>query len=251
MKNKNLLLAADIGNSNITIGFFSKSKIVKRVNIPTKSSISLLVKSIKKDAKYTELAIVTSVVPKASIRLKKAFKALNINSKFIGKDISVPIENLYKDPKQVGKDRLVNAYAAKILYGYPIIIVDFGTATTFDYIDKNGAYSGGIITPGVALTIKTLSENTALLPKIDIKKPKKLIGKTTTESIRSGIVNGIASMCDGLISKIKSLKKSDPIVIATGGLATLFKPYTTQIDIVDKDLTLKGLLAIYKSVYSR
>ena len=248
MKNKSLLLVADIGNSNITIGFFSTKRIVKRVNIPTKSSIQLLIRSIKKDAKNTELAVVTSVVPKASVRLKKAFRALNIGSKFIGKDIHVPIANLYKDPKQVGKDRLVNGYAAKILYGYPAIIIDFGTATTFDYIDKNGAYSGGIITPGVELTIRTLSENTALLPKIDIKKPKKLIGKTTTESIRSGIVNGIAAMCGGLISEIKSLKKSDPIVIATGGLATLFKPCTTQIDIVDRDLTLKGLLAIYMNL---
>ena len=245
MKNKNLLLAADVGNSNITIGFFSKSKIIKRLNIPTKSSVQSLARFIKRDAKYTESAIVSSVVPQASLRLKKALKVLNINSSFIGKEISVPIKNLYKNPKQVGRDRLVNAYAVKILYGYPAIIVDFGTATTFDYIDTNGAYSGGIITPGVEISIEALYKKTALLPKIKLTRPKSLIGKDTVESIKSGTLFGLSGLCDGIVERIRKRHSKKSKVVATGGLASFFAPYCKYVDCIDKDLTLKGLNLIY------
>ena len=133
----------------------------------------------------------------------------------------------------------------KEIYGSPAIIIDFGTATTFDYINKNGEYEGGIITPGVEITINALAEKTALLPKIKLKVPKNLIGKDTTDSIRSGVINGLTCMCDGLIEKISQDRKSSPLIIATGGLSHLFYPYSQYIKSLDKDLTLKGLYLIY------
>ena len=163
----------------------------------------------------------------------------------MGKDLKVPINNLYKKPAQVGQDRLVNAYACKELYGSPAVVLDFGTATTFDYINQFGEYEGGIITPGVGTTIDALAEKTALLPRIKLDKPDSLIGKDTVGSIRSGVFFGIASMCDGLILKIKKTYKNDPIIIATGGLANLFCPYCNEINKIDKYLTLKGLAAIF------
>jgi type III pantothenate kinase len=165
----------------------------------------------------------------------------NIKPLVLGKDIIVPIKNLYKKPKQVGQDRLVNAYACLKLYGKPAIIVDFGTATTFDYLDKNGTYQGGLITPGIGISLQALAENTALLPKIKLKKPKGLIGKDTVESIRSGIFYSMAAVCDGIIEKIKDKYGSKVKVVATGGLSNFFSPYCKYIDIIDKDLTLKGI----------
>jgi len=248
-----MLLAVDIGNTNIAMGLFRGNRIIRRLRLETVSNGLTILKEVRKALRSCkagngdiDIAIISSVVPSASKVIRNVFtKQLKIRTVLLGKELKVPIDNHYKRPEQVGQDRLVNSFACLQLYRVPAIIVDFGTTTTFDYIDKKGAYMGGIIAPGAELTIKALYENTALLPKITIKKPRRLIGKDTTESIRSGIVNGIAAMCDGLISSIKSDRKSKPIVIATGGLSNFFAPLSSQIDKVDKDLTLKGINCIY------
>jgi len=249
-QNKTILIAIDIGNTSMSVGIFLGRRFVKKTRIPTVS---------KEQKIYTRLSrllkpyiccdikvIISSVVPCVTKNVKHIFTdKFKLRPIIVGKHVKAPIKNLYKTPAQVGQDRLVNAFACKQIYGSPAIIIDFGTATTFDYVNKRGEYEGGIITPGVEITINSLAENTALLPKIKLKKPQNLIGKDTSDSIRSGVLNGLACMCDGLIEKIKKDRKSSPIVVATGGLARVFCHYSKHINKVDQDLTLKGLYLIF------
>jgi type III pantothenate kinase len=249
-KNKTFFIAIDIGNTNIHIGIFLGSSIVKRLRINTYASRPAIYKALKKSLicykSHATKAIISSVVPCTVNKIKNTIKnILGIEPLVLGKDLQVPIKNLYDRPGQVGHDRLVNAYACKELYGVPAIVIDFGTATTFDYLNKKGQYEGGIITPGINITLDALAEKTALLPKINLKKPKKLIGKDTKDSMRSGVINGLTCMCDGLVEKIIKERKIQPIVIATGGLADIFCPYSMHINKIDKDLTLKGLFLIF------
>jgi len=245
-----MLLAIDIGNTNIVIGLFKGDAICKRARVSTKSTIGNLKKdlsSILSVRRSEEVdACISSVVPSATSKIASLlYKSYKIKPIIIGSDIRVPIKNLYRDPKQVGQDRLVNAYACLKKYGKPVIIVDFGTATTFDYINKKGEYVGGLITPGVNTTIEVLAGRAALLPKIRLKKPKQLIGNDTVDSIRSGIVYGLAGTCDAIIERIKRQTKAKVKIIATGGTAELFKPYCKDISIIDQDLTLDGIKHVF------
>jgi type III pantothenate kinase len=247
---KTILIAIDIGNTSISIGVFAGKKLVKKTRINTKSSnrqiYILLKRLVEKNKGIQTHAMISSVVPRATVVvenvIKKDFKLKPI---VLGRDLKVPIRNLYHNPAHVGQDRLVNAYACKEIYGKPAIVIDFGTATTFDYINSRGQYEGGIITPGVEITINSLAEETALLPKIQLKTPRRLIGKDTQDSISSGVFYGLAGMCDGLIEKIKKHKKNAPLVLATGGLAGIFCPYSKHINQIDHTLTLKGLYLIF------
>ncbi len=246
-----MLLAIDIGNTSIHVGVFKKQRIIRTMLIQADTRRQGILKAFRRclsaDIKNINGVIVSSVVPEVTTITKHTIKKLlNIKPVILGPDLKVPIKNLYEKPKQVGQDRLVNAYACKELYGSPAIVLDFGTATTFDYINRFGEYEGGIITPGVGITIDALAEKTALLPRIKLGKPNRLIGKDTVDSIRSGVFFGLASMCDGLVLKIKKSYKTSPVVIATGGLVSLFSPYCKEINKIDKYLTLKGLTILYK-----
>lgn len=184
--------------------------------------------------------IVSSVVPKADKVLRKMFPT----AKFITyKNIGIKVK--VKKPAEVGADRLVNACAAYKLYGGPAIIIDFGTATTFDVINAKGEYLGGAIAPGLELSRDILKERTAKLPKIEIKAPKNIIGKTTVEAMQSGLVFGYVSMVEGMAKRIKKSAFRNPHsaikIIATGGLARLICQQTGIIDTIDDKLTLKGL----------
>jgi len=250
-KEKNtILIAMDIGNTSMHAGAFVNGRLARRLRVGLNAKKEVIYSSlnsmIKARVDFSKRVIISSVVPCATERIKDILKSkFGLSPTIVGRRLKVPIKNLYKKPDKVGQDRLVNAYACKEIYGSPAIIIDFGTATTFDYINKNGEYEGGIITPGVEITINALAEKTALLPRIKLKKPKNLIGKDTTDSIRSGVINGLTCMCDGLIEKICQDRKSSPLVIATGGLSHLFYPHSRYIKNLDKDLTLKGLYLIY------
>lgn len=244
-----MLLTIDIGNTSIHAGIFQNRRIIRTMLIQTDvkklDTFKAFNEGLAADIIKINSVVVSSVVPEVTVVTKHIIrKLLNIKPIILGEDLKVPIKNLYKKPKQVGQDRLVNAYACKELYGSPAIILDFGTAITFDYINRLGEYEGGIITPGVGIIIDALAEKTALLPRIKLDKPDRLIGKDTVGSIKSGVFYGLASMCDGLVLKIKKSYKNNPIIIATGGLANLFCPYCNEINKIDKYLTLKGLAAI-------
>lgn len=197
------LLAVDIGNTNINFGIFKEDRLTGKFKISTRGyKLKELKRKIGK-AKPDEV-IISSVVPAACDILAKDIKALfHKPAHVLGKNIAVPVKNLYRRPKQVGQDRLVDAYAGITLYGAPLIVVDFGTAVTFDVISKKKEYLGGMILPGLGISLEGLFENTALLPKVKLKGPKEFIGRDTEASMLSGVVYGFASLVDGLIGKIK------------------------------------------------
>lgn len=248
-----MLLTVDIGNSNILFGIFNGKKLIEKHKIPTE-----LVHSFRKcnavvynlsHRKYIDRIIVSSVVPEVLDQLDRVLKRVfKLDIMILGKNIKAPIKNLYEKPEQVGQDRLVNGTAAACLYNKNkksgLIIIDFGTAVTFDVMSKNNEYLGGIIFPGIKLSLENLTRRAALLPRVTIKEPESLIGRNTKDSIRSGILNGYASLCDGIIKKVKASQKGPMKVITTGGDAAIISRYSRFIRKIDPDLTLKGLRII-------
>jgi len=192
-------------------------------------------------------AIICSVVPKVSMILENDINNIvGKRPKVVGRDIMVPIKNRYRDPKQVGQDRLVNAYAGIILYGAPLIAVDFGTAITFDVISRDKEYLGGMILPGIQISLNALARDTALLPKIKVGRPKEFIGKDTSSSMLSGVVYGFSALTLQMIKFLKHKIGNNAFTIGTGGDVSLIKRYCNTFDAVDKDLTLKGLNLLRK-----
>lgn len=236
-----MLLAIDIGNTNINCGLFKGKRLLKRFSLPTPGySRSLLEKRIANA--YLEAAVICSVVPEATKVLARDLRVLLAPPVYIiGKDFKVPIKNLYRKPRQVGQDRLVNAYAGLALYQSPLIIIDFGTAITFDVISKDGDYLGGMIIPGLELSLRTLAQNTALLPKVKLARPREFIGRDTRASILSGIIYGFAALSNDLVARIKSKIGQQARVIATGGNARLVADYCKEIERVIPELTLTGI----------
>jgi len=240
------LLAVDIGNTNINFGVFKKNRLTGKFKIST-SGYKLKELKRKIGREVPDEIIISSVVPRACDILNRDLKALFHKAPYVlGKNIAVPIKNLYRYPKQVGQDRLVDAYAGVVLHGAPLIVVDFGTAVTFDIISKKKEYLGGMILPGLGISLEGLYENTALLPKIRLKKPKEFIGRDTQSSMLSGAVYGFASLIDGLTGKIKEKIGRGVLVIGTGGDIELVGRYCKRIDKIDGDLTLKGLNLIMR-----
>ena len=247
-----MLLAVDLGNSNITFGLFSAKKLLKKIILPIHSTCNKrkFIQEIKKVYSRFDIdtIIICSVVPKIEkvliTILKEAFK---VKPLVLGKSIKVPIRNLYKKSEQVGQDRLINAYVGYAFYKTPLIIIDFGTAVTFDVVSKKGAYLGGIIAPGMEMSLNTLSEKAALLPKIKLKRPSTVLGKTTSDSMASGVFYGYAAMCDGLVARLEKKFGYKFNVVITGGNAHLIKPLTVSIKKLDEDLILKGINLVHRS----
>ena len=240
-----MLLAVDIGNTNISFGLFYGKKLLKKASV---SSGNYTLPDIKRKLGRAVIddIVVCSVVPKLTLKiagdLKKIFKQ---KVRIIGKDIFVPIKNLYRIPGHVGQDRLVNACAGVAFYGAPLIIVDFGTAITFDIVSKKGEYVGGIIAPGIEISLDALSQRAALLRKITPERPKVLVGRDTESSMNSGIVYGMSFLVNGLLKKLRhEFFKQKVNVIATGGCAKFLSSYCFPIDKVDSYLTLKGIQLI-------
>ncbi|MCM8801187.1 MAG: type III pantothenate kinase [Candidatus Omnitrophica bacterium] len=246
-----MLLAVDIGNTNISFGIFKANRIIKRFDICGRNYERRILK--KKIAKFKlDGAVICSVVPYLTAVIKKDIKRLlGINPFILGKDIRVPIKNLYRNPRGLGQDRLVNAYAGINLHRAPLIIIDLGTAITFDIISKDKTYLGGLILPGLRLSIEALSEKTALLPKIRLERPKEFIGGDTKSCILSGVLYGYATMIEGLSKKIKERLGGSSLIIGTGGDIRLLRRYCRIFDKIDKDLTLKGLNLIYHHLCQR
>jgi type III pantothenate kinase len=242
------LLAIDIGNTNIAAGIFENERLLKKIRIPTgkmtscRNCLGRLTAGV--DIGKT---VISSVVPEVLVRLKRILRERTTANIFvIGEDIKAPIRNLYRVKNQVGQDRLVNAFAARTLYGAPAIVIDFGTAITFDIVSRKGEYAGGLILPGIELSLSSLYERTALLPKVKLMPSRRIIAKETKESMRGGILFGFGAMTDGLVARYKKILGPATTVIATGGNSPLMKRYTKSIRIVNEDLALKGLHLIAK-----
>jgi len=252
----NNIMVVDVGNTNTVFALISAKGIYKKWRLSTITNRtadeykiiidSILLNKVNKNT-ITNI-IISSVVPSVVYELKTCIRNIfSIDAKIIGTDIIPDINILLNRPEEVGTDRLVNSLATYKLYGGEKIIIDFGTATTFDVIDGKGSYLGGVIAPGVLLSMDALDKATARLPRIAISKPKNVIGKNTEEAMKSGIYWGYIGLLEGIIKKIREDNKLKMSVIATGGLAPLFKVNSAQIEIVDEDLTLKGIALSWNS----
>lgn len=250
-----MLFAVDIGNTNIASGIFNNELLVSKVSTETcrKKDVkyhlrkinNFLIESKIKKKEITGF-IISSVVPDMTKLFRKLSKEyFGIIPLVVDYRTKTGLKITYAEPSQVGSDRIVNAVAAYHLYGAPAIVVDFGTATTFDLVSKKREYLGGIICPGIEMSLNALYKDTALLPRIELKEPGSIIGKNTTQSIQIGIVYGFSSMIDGIVERLKKEFSTPPKVIATGGWATLISQHSKSIQKVDQDLTLQGLRLIF------
>ena len=253
-----MLLVIDCGNTNIVFALSKNEEIVKqwRINTNIKRTADeysvWLIKLLEiENLKLSSISscIIASVVPEVLLSLKIFNeKYLNINPIVVGEHkLELGIEINIETPSEAGADRLVNAVAVKKFYQKSGIVVDFGTATTFDVVSKHGSYEGGVIAPGVNLSLEALYMAASRLPRININNPfnKNVIGKNTKDSMRSGIYWGYISLIEGIIEKIKRETRTDYLVIATGGLSNLFSEDCNAIQVVDEDLTINGLIHIY------
>lgn len=246
IKQSPFILAIDVGNTSIAFSLFKGKKLVRRHRCLThRFKASDLKPFAAYKGKIAE-SIICSVVPKANASLERALKAV-LGSKVVllGRDRQVPIPNKTRFPKQVGTDRLVNAWAAWQRFKRPCVVVDFGTATTFDVVNGKGEYIGGIIAPGVELTLNALAEKTALLPRIKLEHVKSVVGNDTISSIRSGCSWGLGAMCDGILNQLDRQFHEKHAVLGTGGYSKFISKYGKRIRIIDENLTLSAIGALY------
>jgi type III pantothenate kinase len=240
-----MLLLFDIGNTHTHVALADEARIVRRTEIPTalwlKSKSDAALKKFVGAVAISDAAL-CSVVPRATPVVLRTVKKLWSRDCLVLTHKNAGIGIDYPKPETIGPDRLANAVAAKRRYGAPALVVDFGTAVTFDVIDARGKYVGGIIAPGLAAMTDYLHEKTALLPRIKIREVEAVIGKNTTEAMLIGAVHGYRGLIRGLISELKrELKRQSLQVIATGGYAQLISAKIKEITAVEPDITLEGL----------
>ncbi len=243
-----MLLAVDIGNSTIGFGFVRDGKVESVARIENMPESELFRPRL---ANFLGLAgrrgvdkvVICSVVPD-SLRIvqRRVRSLLKQEPLVVGRNLKIPIENKYRRPRQVGKDRLLCAFAVKEIYGVPAVVIDLGTAITFDGVSPRGEYLGGAIIPGIRLSAEALFEKTALLPRVRIAAPKHVIGRSTEESIQSGLFHGYGALCDGMVGRLSEEMGCRPRVIITGGYAGLLGKFMrSRITAVDEDLIFKGM----------
>ncbi|HOA79746.1 MAG TPA: type III pantothenate kinase [Defluviitaleaceae bacterium] len=252
-----MILTIDVGNTNIVIGAFKEDELVAHWRMTTniyKSSDELgifiynILKHNKIAVEQIENVVIASVVPDIMLSLENGIKKyLNIEPLIVGPGIKTGINIRTDNPKELGADRIVNAVAALYLYGSPAIVIDFGTATTFDVISEEGSYIGGVISPGINISADALWQRAAKLPKVEIQKPNKIIGKNTVDSMQAGLFYGYVGQVDYIVKKIKKeLNSGNVKVIATGGLARLIAEESKAIEEVNDFISLHGLKIIYE-----
>jgi pantothenate kinase, type III len=252
-----MLLALDIGNTAITIGVFDGERLRARWSIATdvenlvdEYAILLLnlLRTENLSAADVDEAIMGSVVPSLTPVFQDVCRRyFSVTPLVVDLGVRTGVRIMYDSPRDVGADRVIDAVAAIKLYGPPLIVVDFGTATVFDAISKDGDYLGGAIAPGIGIAMEALFERTAKLPRIELERPKTAIGKTTVAAMQSGIIFGYVGLIEGIVARMKEELEGDVKVIATGGLAPLIARETPVIQAVNLDLTLIGLHLIQEA----
>ena len=250
-----MLLVVDVGNTNTVLGLFDGAELVhdwriRTVVDHTVDEYGMLIYNLYKTSrissrKIRDIIISCVVPPMLNILEPLCGKYFSLKPLIVGPGVKTGMPIFYDNPKEVGADRIVNAVAGYEKYKQDLIIVDFGTATTFDYVSARGEYMGGCITPGIMISSEALFERAAKLPRVELSKPRSIVAKDTVSSMQAGIIYGYAGLVDGICERMKAEVKSNPLVVATGGLAKIVAAETRNINIVDDMLTLEGLRIIY------
>lgn len=252
-----MLFVIDVGNTHIACGVYKGDQLINSFRVRTEKNrtadeLGLLFLNFFKHFEINLWEIrgvaISNVVPPLTytinVMCKKYFKREPF---FVGPGIKTGMPILYDNPKEVGADRIVNSVAAYKKYKKALVVIDFGTATTFDCVTKKGEYIGGVIIPGIEISLEALAERTAKLPKIELVRPERVIGRTTISAIQSGIIFGYAGMVDSICEKIKlEMKEKELGFYATGGLASVIAKETKYIEEVEPNLTLEGLKILYE-----
>jgi len=251
-----MLLVIDVGNTNITLGIFKNEELLANFRITTRIprtsdeygiTICDLLKNRHVNVEDVEAVVIASVVPGIMHSLKNSIiKYLNITPFEIGAGTKTGIKMVTANPKEIGADRVVDAVAAYEIYGGPLIVIDFGTATTYDLISEDGSFLAGITSPGIRICANALWNETAKLPEVEIKKPESILAKDTITSMQAGLVYGCIGQTEYIVKKIIEESGIQGVkVIATGGLGKIIADATDMIQIYDPTLTLKGMKIIY------
>jgi type III pantothenate kinase len=251
-----MLLVVDVGNTQTHLGTFDGDRLVEHwrfatVRTSTADELGAALRNLLALRGMTFADISASIVSSTVPQLRPEWTEMA--SRYLGHEMPVVGPGLrtgmpirYDNPREIGPDRLVNAVAGFARLGGPCVIVDFGTAVTHDVVSADGEYLGGVIFPGLEISLEALSERAAALPKIDLTQPRTLIGKTTVDAIRSGVLYGYAAMVDGILARLRDDLGAETKALATGGLASLVVPYCEGIDVVDDELTLTGLRLLWE-----
>lgn len=250
-----MILVLDVGNTNIVLGVYRERELAAYWRISTNrhytaDELGILLKQLLTDRSLepaaVRAAVISSVVPPLNQTLERAVRRYFYCSPLVvGPGIKMGMPIKYENPREVGADRIVNAVAAYEEYGGPVIIVDFGTATTFCAVSARGEYLGGNIAPGIGISCEALFRQAAKLPRVELVHPKTVIGRNTVQSMQAGIVFGYAGLVDAIVGRMKQEMGTECRVVATGGQAELIARESTTIKKVDRFLTLKGLRIIY------
>ncbi|MCA0758354.1 type III pantothenate kinase [Paenibacillus sp. N4] len=251
-----MILVIDVGNTNIVLGVYKGKNLLHHWRLSTNRSATVdeyginihnLFQYAGVKLEQMEGVIISSVVPPLMRTLEQlCLKYLRKTPLVVGPGVKTGLNIRYENPRDVGADRIVNSVAGIVKYGTPLIVVDFGTATTFDYIDEGGNYLGGAIVPGIGISTEALYQRAAKLPRIELAKPKSVIGRNPITSMQAGIIFGYAGQVDGIVRRIQNEFGVNPKVVATGGLAELIASESETIEEVDPLLTLDGLRIIYE-----
>lgn len=246
-----MLLTADIGNTSITLGLFDDNAVVEEFRLASDKDLSLeeyevLLKSLFRDF-VIDGCIISSVVVELNSKFKSAVdEVFKIDAILLSHTMNTGVNIVLPNKNEVGADRIANAAGAYVLYKHPVIVIDFGTATSFDIVNKDGDFVGGVIAPGINLQLKSLNTFTSKLPRIDAASSPTAIGSNTVDAILSGVMRGCACMIDGLVEQCEAELGGRAVVVATGGYASIVAEYMKRpFDFINPTLTLEGLRYLY------
>ncbi len=251
-----MIFVCDVGNTNMVFGVYNEDKLIEHWRISTsrdktEDEFAMVIKDLfnhvgLKFSDFTAM-IISSVVPSIMFSLERMCdKYFHVKPLIVGPGIKTGLNLKYDNPRELGADRIVNAVAAIHHYSLPLIVIDFGTATTFCYINEKGHYMGGAIAPGINISTEALYEKASKLPRIEIVKPPHIVGKNSIHAMQSGILYGYVGQVEGIVLRMKKQSMEEATVVGTGGLCSLIASETDVIDYIDPFLTLKGLYLIYK-----